>query len=142
MARLPYWLFAIVWASLRGSPSIRLQRPGLTAFDRPWRPSRKLTPDGRKPVRLLYPQQVYLAHRFLGKETLGWNLGEYVFGYGTSQAAAFEKHMSVAPYRDDAFERETRDGALNVVLDGRLRIIRIVSRVVPAKQASDLLSSP
>ena len=44
---------------------------------------------------------------------------EYVFGYGTSL---------VAPCRDDAFERETRDDALNVVLDGRLRIIRIVSR--------------
>ena len=102
----------------------------------------QIDPDGRKPVRLLYPQQVYLAHRFLSEERLGWNLGEYVFGYGTNQAAAFEKHMSVAPYRDDAFERETRDGALNLVLDGRLRIIRVVSRVVPAKQASDLLSSP
>jgi hypothetical protein len=52
------------------------------------------------------------------------------------------RDFEVAPCRDDAFERETRDGALNVVLDGRLRIIGIVSRVVPAKQASDLFSSP
>jgi hypothetical protein len=99
-------------------------------------------PDGTKPVRLLYPQQVYLAYQFLSHERLGWNLGEYVFGYGTNQAAAFEKHMSVAPYRSGAFESEIRDGALNVVLDERLRIIKIVSRVVPTKQASDLLSSP
>jgi hypothetical protein len=99
-------------------------------------------PDERKPLRLLYSRQVYLAYRFLGQEKLGWNLGEYVFGYGTSKAAAFEKQMSVAPYSSGAFEPETRDGALNVVLDERLRIIKIVSRVVPPKETPDLLSSP
>ena len=99
-------------------------------------------PDGKNPVRLLYPQQAYLAHQFLSDEKLGWNLGEYVFGFGTSQAAAFEKQMSVAPYTGDAFARETRDGALNVVLDERLRITKIVSCVVPAKEGPDLLSNP
>jgi hypothetical protein len=91
----------------------------------------QIDPDGTKPVRVLYPQWAYFAQQFLSNETLGWNLGEYVFGYGTDQATAFEKHVSVAPYRDGAFERETRDGTLNVVLDGRLRIIKIVSGAAP-----------
>jgi hypothetical protein len=95
-------------------------------------------PDGRKPVRLLYPQGMSLPYQFL----LGGNLGEYAFGYGTGQAAAFDKNMSVAPYRSGAFESETRDGALNVVLDERLRIIKIVSRVVPPNDAPELLPSP
>jgi hypothetical protein len=95
----------------------------------------QIDPDGTKPVRLLYPQWAYLAQEFLSNETLGWNLGEYAFGYGTEQATAFEKHLSVAPYRDGTFEHETRDSTLNVVLDGRLRIIKIVPGAVP-KEAS------
>jgi hypothetical protein len=95
----------------------------------------QIDPDGTKPVRLLYPQWAYFAQSFLSNETVGWNLGEYAFGYGTDQATAFEKHMSVAPYRDGAFERETRGGTLNVVLDGRLRIIKIYSGAVPEEAA-------
>ncbi|PWT78999.1 MAG: hypothetical protein C5B58_14440 [Acidobacteria bacterium] len=87
----------------------------------------QIDPDGTKPVRLIYPQEAYFAGLFLSDEKLGWNLGEYAFGYGTGKAAAFEKNLSVAPYKDGAFEGEARDGILNVVLDGQLRIIKIVS---------------
>jgi hypothetical protein len=102
----------------------------------------QIDPNASTPVRLLYPRRAYLAHQFLSDERLGWNLGEYVFGYGTSQAAAFEKHMSVAPYTGDEFEGGTKDSALNVVLDERLRIIKIILPLVPSNEGPDLLSSP